>query len=255
MGGGHCPGIEPRATGGPRPAFRGIDRSDAALALGPGVRDGERKQLNNGDKQTNRSDLQCTLPCCRDDREAVVGWTCFCGEVRRLIAQCVNKKAAPAAAEAGGVPDQPLRNAALPIWFHFAAIQQLTVKRAGGVGSDGTFCDRTRNRAGPNGVVIRASCQVRAAKSERPSRGPAELLLSPLRMAPRRCRVGKGGREISIYEPRRLRRAHAEPLNLPRDFAWARRQERLAHPTARDNARGPVGCARRDRLAAGGACH
>jgi hypothetical protein len=62
MGGGHRPGIEPRATRGSGPAFRGIDRSDTALARGPGRRGGERKKLNNGDKQTNRSDFQCTLP-------------------------------------------------------------------------------------------------------------------------------------------------------------------------------------------------
>src|ERR1700730_18125069 len=61
MGGGHRPGIEPRATRGSGPAFRGIDRSDTALARGPGRR-GERKKLNNGDKQTNRSEFQCTLP-------------------------------------------------------------------------------------------------------------------------------------------------------------------------------------------------
>ena len=38
-----------------------------------------------------------------------------------------------------------------------------------------------------------------------------------------RCRVGKGGRETSIDAPRRVRRAHAQQLNLPTDFAWARR--------------------------------
>jgi hypothetical protein len=43
-------------------------------------------------------------------------------------------------------------------------------------------------------------------------------------------RVGKGGRETSIDAPRLVRRAHAEQLNLPRDFAWARRQERLCPP-------------------------
>jgi hypothetical protein len=49
-------------------------------------------------------------------------------------------------------------------------------------------------------------------------------------------RVGKGGRETSIDALRRVRRAHAEQLNLPRDFAWARRQERLCPPYGlRDN--------------------
>jgi hypothetical protein len=35
--------------------------------------------------------------------------------------------------------------------------------------------------------------------------------------------VGKGGRETSIDAPRRVRRAHAEQLNLPKGFAWPRR--------------------------------
>ena len=38
-----------------------------------------------------------------------------------------------------------------------------------------------------------------------------------------RGRVGKGGRETWIDAPRRVRRAHAAQLNLPRDFARARR--------------------------------
>jgi len=49
--------------------------------------------------------------------------------------------------------------------------------------------------------------------------------------------VGKGGRETSIDAPRRFRRAHAEPLKLPRDFTWARRKSAFAHPT-----RLPTGC-------------
>jgi hypothetical protein len=42
--------------------------------------------------------------------------------------------------------------------------------------------------------------------------------------------VGKGGRQTSIDAPRRVRRAHAEQLNPLRDFAWARRKERLCPP-------------------------
>jgi hypothetical protein len=33
----------------------------------------------------------------------------------------------------------------------------------------------------------------------------------------KRCRVGKGGHETSIDASRRVRRAHTEQLNLPRD--------------------------------------
>ena len=49
-----------------------------------------------------------------------------------------------------------------------------------------------------------------------------------------RRRVGKGGRGTSIDAPRWVRRAHAEQLNLPRDFAWARRQDRLCPPYSPD---------------------
>jgi len=80
MGGGQRPGIEPRAARGPRSAFGGIYRSDSALALGPGIRGAERKQRNNGGKQTNRSNVQCTLPCCRDDREVVLVGRVFVGK-------------------------------------------------------------------------------------------------------------------------------------------------------------------------------
>jgi hypothetical protein len=59
------------------------------------------------------------------------------------------------------LPTSPLRDAALRIWFRFAAIQQLTVAmpaawvrmESSAIGPD---------RAGSNGVEIRASCQVRA---------------------------------------------------------------------------------------------
>ena len=87
MGGRQRTGIQPRAARGSGPAFRGIDRCDTALARGPGMRGGERKELNNGGKQTNRSEFQCTLPSCRDGREAIVVERCFCGEVGRLIGQ------------------------------------------------------------------------------------------------------------------------------------------------------------------------
>jgi hypothetical protein len=44
--------------------------------------------------------------------------------------------------------------------------------------------------------------------------------------------VSKGGRKTSTDAPRRIRRAHAERLNLPRDFAWAWRP-RTPLPTLR----------------------
>jgi hypothetical protein len=45
--------------------------------------------------------------------------------------------------------------------------------------------------------------------------------------------LAMSGREISIGAPRRVRRAHAQRLNLPRDFAWARRFWRLCQPYPR----------------------
>jgi hypothetical protein len=40
--------------------------------------------------------LNALLPCCRDDRKAVVVVNVFCGEERRLIVECGNKRAATA---------------------------------------------------------------------------------------------------------------------------------------------------------------
>jgi hypothetical protein len=48
-------------------------------------------------------------------------------------------------------------------------------------------------------------------------------------------RVGKGGHETLIEALRRLRRAHAEPRTLPRDFAWARR-----HSPSKTGLRAPL---------------
>jgi hypothetical protein len=57
-----------------------------------------------------------------------------------------------------------------------------------------------------------------------------------------RKRVAKGGRETSIDAPRRVHRAHAGQLNLPRNLAWARRQERLRplYTMARNICGGPL---------------
>jgi hypothetical protein len=51
--------------------------------------------LNNGGKQTNRSDSQCTLPCCVTTVRSS-WWNLFCGEVGRLIVECGKKRATTA---------------------------------------------------------------------------------------------------------------------------------------------------------------
>ena len=51
--------------------------------------------------------------------------------------------------------------------------------------------------------------------------GPAKSYSLRFIVHPTARRVGKGGRETSIDARHRLRRAHAEQLNILRDFAWA----------------------------------
>lgn len=80
VGRGQRPRIKPRAARGPGAALRRINRCESALAVGSGIGGGERKQLNKGGNQTNRSEGQCNLPCCRDGLAAIVVQLVFVGK-------------------------------------------------------------------------------------------------------------------------------------------------------------------------------